>query len=696
MRTGKGRARFHPGTTTRKRDMNTLKLTALAATASVAALATSANAQYVWPEAFINGAGASSITTAHVQVLNCIAAPANRVGAGLVNNTINPVAPGRFDWLPPANVANPDFDCATESVQPNFKGRYMSTGSGTGRQFWRTFTNTLPGTLANNNNPFVQLLGEPVWNNVQYAFSDTPGSFSDFTGYTAAAGAAGTGKAIQVPLYVVPVAFSYENVYGIKETAGGPVNLTFDNRFVRNVNGQPVGGIRMTKNVYCKIWNGEITNWNDAAITALNTRTLQDKVNDTVARWNADGVPIRIVGRLDRSGTTDIFTRALAAQCDPFVTINKFDQASEQLPFFPGISGFDANGNDLGPIDMEVVAAGSGSRYRPTATVTGTNFANTVNSADRNSISGALFVRNTSLPGGGQIVETEGAERPGLFLLANTATAVESAVIFPADKVSPSDATVKLNGKLGYNGGDFVAPTAGKPLFAAALQQGTGTTYVMPDAFQSSRPFLEILPPEQTTANGRWNVAGETRTAADVNNVQQPVQRRNPKSWTDVLTNTPGTSVSNPTGGYPMVGTAQFFSYTCFSNVAKRNALTWMFAAYISRLQAKSDGTPLSSLTFTGADNPGNPIGSTYRGLGTIAQTGLGPMPEPWQNGMFITFLQNSPQTNGFPAGDPRRSRLGEENLWIIERLPNRANQVDGIGINDIKGNPECTPGLGA
>ncbi|NWP47880.1 hypothetical protein GY986_25895, partial [Escherichia coli] len=60
--------------------------------------------------------------------------------------------------------------------------------------------------------------------------------------------------------------------------------------------------------------------------------SLRDSA-DAVARWNADGVPVRLVGRLDRSGTTDIFTRALAAQCGSVASGNNYATNAETLPY---------------------------------------------------------------------------------------------------------------------------------------------------------------------------------------------------------------------------------------------------------------------------------------------------------------------------------------------------------------------------
>ncbi|NWN33521.1 hypothetical protein GY663_30550, partial [Klebsiella michiganensis] len=63
----------------------------------------------------------------------------------------------------------------------------------------------------------------------------------------------------------------------------------------------------------------------------------------------------------------------------------------------------------------------------------------------------------------------------GLFLVASGDHNVASAIKFAPDYVSPSDTTVKLNGKIGYISAAFIdgSPSAPGGLHAAALKNAT-------------------------------------------------------------------------------------------------------------------------------------------------------------------------------------------------------------------------------
>lgn len=92
------------------------------------------------------------------------------------------------------------------------------------------------------------------------------------------------GNLIQIPFSIDPVAFAYN-----------PTNLTINTADSK---------LHLDKAAYCGIFNGQITNWNDSRLTALNGGT----------QLNAN-LPITLVGRTDGSGTTTIFTRHLENVC---------------------------------------------------------------------------------------------------------------------------------------------------------------------------------------------------------------------------------------------------------------------------------------------------------------------------------------------------------------------------------------------
>ena len=116
------------------------------------------------------------------------------------------------------------------------------------------------------------------------------------------------GPLVQFPASVDPVALSYNPTYGRGST------FTIANSD---------GYVHLDASAYCKIFTGAITNWNDAALTALNAGT---------SLTGGASVPIKLVGRSDSSGTTSIFTRHLAAVCGPYVTTNPYTAGTTTIP----------------------------------------------------------------------------------------------------------------------------------------------------------------------------------------------------------------------------------------------------------------------------------------------------------------------------------------------------------------------------
>jgi ABC-type phosphate transport system substrate-binding protein len=164
------------------------------------------------------------------------------------------------------------------------------------------------------------------------------------------------GPLVQIPIFIAPIAIAYSPVYKKVVQANGTVAsyaFNFTASRTRNVN-----ILRLDMLTLCKIFNGQITNWNDPAIAALNGAPILDAhgavtgykpINDPhdpdVLAGRGFSVPIEPVGRSDFSGETMILTRALAAQCDglPGVT-NQFADATYTLP-----SGLLATGGTATP-----------------------------------------------------------------------------------------------------------------------------------------------------------------------------------------------------------------------------------------------------------------------------------------------------------------------------------------------------------
>jgi ABC-type phosphate transport system substrate-binding protein len=635
--------------------MKHLKAQLLAATVVAAGFPTLAQAQFVYPASELRGAGASSIQTAQVQIMNCIGnpgshAPGNNDNLNLLgtnNGTTSAIPEGKFVQTSPSNKS-PDYDCNLQEIQPNFQGKYVATGSGTGRTWWRTFVNQLDGSPGKIN-PFGN------WTNVKFAFSDAPASASDLAAYDAGANNATNraGAPIQFPLYVLPVAIAYNPVYARYRDGGSIIDLTLQVNpayVTTDDNGNPTGGLRLTRNMYCKIVNGYLTNFNAKDFEDTGTKKSLKDPKDPSSRWSQEGAPIRLVGRLDNSGTTDVFTRHLAAACtgQAGVQVNKFTNNAEALPFDTSSS-----------IDLRQFR--SDTRYFPGSTAV---FAGTVQS-----LSGAVFVRAA---GGNpaRIDTTYGQEQAGLFMVADGSSGVRDAINFQPEPAA--NQTIVLNGKVGYIGSDFVKPVPGAALFSAALQvNGTGKNFASPTAADATLAFGKTtLPPQTTSSSGRYDPSDKrTGPRRDGQPGTVTVDRANPLHWTSVLYSDAANNLALPKFGYPITGTTQYLGYTCYANEADRLAVDLMLTLFTSEKVGDSTKKGVVSTDLV--------TGTSSKALGLIAQLGLAPMPAAWQTAIHDTFLVKD-STN-----------LGARNLWIQDKLPKRRP-------SDSNSNPNCTDGKGA
>lgn len=593
----------------------------------------------------IRGAGASAVEGVVVRAHNCLSGPVNNqpVGRGA------PAASGgstedlpEFSYTPASPTAtNPAFNCATQGVQPNYLGRYISTGSGFGREIWRNFSNRFISGVpaATQANPFEPVTG--VWTNVQYAFSEGPIVASDVTAYNANANSATNlaGNPIQFPLYVVPVALAYNPRYGTT-ALGTP--LIFTAPAVPAVGNR----IRITTSQYCAIFNGVINNWKQLVGTGQTLRATglgaEQAAED--ARWAADGVPIRLVGRLDNSGTTDIFTRHLSQATVCGTTGNKFTGNNQALP--------------------------------------------------ATAISTAVF----DGPGG---TLSAGTEVAGLFGRATGSSRVRDAVNAAPEVLTANGNGTLLNGKLGYISADFVAPADTNGAVAAQLPSvGSATANRLPTPANATAAFsATLLPPQTTAASGVYNPADNRRNSA---NPGTPVNRGNPLDWSDVLYSRAdqsggftGPTLASPTAGYPITGVSFMLTSTCFKTEANRAAISLFIAANLGQVNTTSTWvsgpTNLSPNTFIGVGNP----------LGLLPRDGFAPLPASWRNAIRDTFLR---KLTG-PLGS-NNAALGNRGLWISGTQPTTSLTVPAPGFIRNSGGSSsnvggitgaaCTAGSGA
>ncbi|HEX8055587.1 MAG TPA: substrate-binding domain-containing protein [Novosphingobium sp.] len=686
---------------------STLLLTACSF--SVLAANTAHAVEQQLPAVELRGGGASSVAEILPRIANCMGNPGaglNKVGSN--DGSLNTVLPGSYVPTAPT-AANPAFDCATQEVQPNTETKYISTGSGAGRTMWKTLSTVNLNGTANNINPFTGGAGVPSgWANLQFAFSDSPISAQEKIDYDNNANiiANKAGPAIQFPLFVLPVAVAYNPAYGVKSTGAGPVDLKFNVKVPVSVNGVVSGGLKLSKDVYCKIFNGEITNWNNAALKTLNANlSLHDATNDTLARWTAEGAPIRLVGRVDNSGTTDIFTRALAAQCPGRVTTAlKFTKNAQALPYTVG-----------GTIDITRLRTDSS--YKPSASqgsfagsiqslsgfvydrvshqICKWDEVNTTSKQCDASVKGSLTAQTIAANGNGD----------GLFMVADTSDGVNEAINGGGTNslIASSTAGISLNGSVGYIGADWVKPSPGRTLFAAALQKGTTTAYVLPSATNATAAFgTTILPPQTTAASGAYNTA-DTRVLGAVdpsqpianapnNGASVPVDRANPLHWTALLYN-PNVAntltLANPAAGYPITGATFLLTYTCFKpanaavpgNNAKRFGMAELIQLTFGKITKTSTNAAISANTMKGTG---------AASLGIAPQANIAVPAASWVNAITETFLKKSAQLSG-------GVKLGDRNLWIQDGNATTPSDVDTVAqTTDQKSNPTCDANFGA
>ncbi|TGX48716.1 hypothetical protein E5A73_20640 [Sphingomonas gei] len=653
-----------------KRFKNALFLATVASSALASSFAQAQTPASNDGETAVHGTGASSIQGVLVQELNCNGSYSNLgvIGTSSTAGTSSTV-------VEPTNLPSPSgtFNCATTDLNTGFLGRYIASGSGAGRS---AFIN--PGTLTTfTNSPFAIGTANPnpfgTWNRVQFAFGDSSVTDGDLTTYTGGAALTNGGAPIMFPKYVLPVALAYSPTYGHNDTTGS--DYTFNIGFAQNILGNAAGGLRMSQATYCGVFNGTILNFNNASFTTDNGGTSlmdADDAAEAPGRWASDGVPVRLVGRLDRSGTTDIFTRALAAQCGSGAS-NKYKLNAETLPYNRSESATTRP-------TFGTVRADTGLQTSSTQPEAGLGGATLVGSEY---FSGTAIVRPTENAGKAATSFPTGANGSGRFLVADGSGRVASAIKFAPDYASPTASNVKLNGKVGYIGADFIdgSPSAPGGLKAAALKGGSSASWYMPSAANATLAFGTILPP-QSASDGTLN-----DSVADTRQVRIPTYqggtgvpgnaaRTNPLAWYDVIYSDPSSTLANPTNGYPIAGSTQYFGYTCY----KVDANGSNARSIVNFLNFNTDY--IATLDGAGATRTGifTRTAATFANAGLLARSNIGALPDAWKHAVRQTFLTKSSETSSV------NGTLGGYNLYVDD-----ANGFRGAGT----ANTTCTSRAG-
>jgi phosphate transport system substrate-binding protein len=481
--------------------------------------------------------GSSLIAPYWRQEGDCYAEPADLITKGTPPTYVDE---DLFDW----KGSHPQ-NCATTQINTSATSWYISTGSGSGILAVMTHDPVSFWGIVNEAN------GDQYFPYVSFANSDAGLGSSDVNVYDngtgsgtycqgstcvtiAAPGAlecAGEqdgvypnplqcyGPLIQFPLSIDPVAVFYTNK-GVYERISGAGKKEID--YHLNIqHGTKDGGLLLSIDSLCGIYNGEITNWNDPQLTQDNDGVSLKDPNDptSASSWS---VPLAAVARSDGSGTTSIHTRHLANVCQSFTL---------------------AGGQD--PVNYYTTGA------------------TTIQAAGASAIAGNTYnVNNPNYPG---------VDQPGLITLAPNSSGVAQYVAFTqspqGEKNQCSKGTQLPSGytdciqqsRVGYVGADYVMPyvknsqTNSYNLFSAALQNYQGQ-YIAPSPKSALIAFGSAQPP-QTNSQGQYCASCTTYGL-----------RNDPTAWVEGLS--PTEPLANPTasGAYPNVGTTQMEAYTCYAN----------------------------------------------------------------------------------------------------------------------------------
>lgn len=648
---------------------------ALLTAVAVSALGTAAQAQFAFPAADLHGTGATLPQNIITQSGNCYGLKADLgFGVSAPNAATPPISLFDFDFnTPVADTLGNRFNCAANSanasvvapnfgvgriVQPNVTVYYLSTGSGQG------VTAFLNGRVSSNQNVsagFANKAGDgdgySAFDGYQYSASETALSSTNLTAYNTAVinpfsryGTGTTdpvtgansvpvgqtaanlfGPAIQIPFVIAPIAVAYAPVYA-KERNN---NVSFINTYrftVGRARPDGSGGLKLTRAQYCGIFNGTITNWNQ-----LPTSVVNKDINDVNLNWATTGVPIRLVGRSETSGTTSVFTRAMAAQCTG-LSVNT--GVNGTLPSTPIINKF---GNSENRLPYDGVTTVANTAYTGAAGVV----------SPTNSLSGAFFDKATGVLNGLRAI--------GLFTVANGNDGVAAATNFHPDPAAVAGDR-SFNGQIAYISPEQTLPAIlfnganGFGLNTANLQvNGVGATFVAPDAKQAQAAFAGTQPPQSKGTAGAYCTDVALCPAAYGD-------RANPLSW--VQGSDKAVSQAAPVKGYPMIGTSNVLTYTCFATPARRQAINGYFATVVGKTTKDHNNQAFAVKHINDAVN------------GLFAKNGLAPVPGAWANAITETFLKKSTQVG--VVGNAT-TQLGLRNLWIQDRIPTTPTGVASV-----------------
>jgi ABC-type phosphate transport system substrate-binding protein len=176
-----------------------------------------------------------------------------------------------------------------------------------------------PGNSVPYTDPGLGVTSAANYDGIQFIGSDDVVVAADIAAWNAAGNPAKFGNLIQIPALIGPVGI------GFNGKDGNGNNLTI-------LPATPPGGssgLNLSRNAMCGIFSGHITKWNNAILTKLNTAT--PGVPGTTPLGTGD---ITVIHRQDGSGTTFLFSNALATQCQfEFGPNNETDSTTVSYAF---------------------------------------------------------------------------------------------------------------------------------------------------------------------------------------------------------------------------------------------------------------------------------------------------------------------------------------------------------------------------
>jgi ABC-type phosphate transport system substrate-binding protein len=175
---------------------------------------------------------------------------------------------------------------------------YAPTGSGNGKLVLRTNDKTQIGTPSNSvpyTSSNIGVNATSDYDGIQFAGSDDIVNAADMTAWNTGGTTSPQskfGNLIQLPAVIGAVAIGLNG----HDATGATLNI---------IPATPTGGssgLNLSRNAFCGLASGHITQWSNPILTALNGGSL----------GNGN---ITFVHRQDGSGTTFLFSNALVAQC---------------------------------------------------------------------------------------------------------------------------------------------------------------------------------------------------------------------------------------------------------------------------------------------------------------------------------------------------------------------------------------------